>query len=187
MNTKRGLTTLTKNEAENVLAWLNDELPRNSYPRAGRRRIVELIGTTKRLLDLTNEAGRQGLGIRRWPKELVRCAAWVNERILQYPACPIVMWSPQGTLTFGEDFSFRPRFEDEAATAHCILGLARANVLDHVRQCACKRWFFARSKNQRSCSATCRHRLYERTDAFKAMRRLYMKQYSRLKRSGKVK
>jgi hypothetical protein len=184
---KRELTNLTQNETENVLMWLNNELPRNSYSQVGRRRIVDLLDATKRLLDLTNRAGRQGHGIKRWSKELIRCATWVNERIHQYPASPIVMWSPKGSLTFGEDFSVRPRIEDEAATAHCILGLAEANVLARVCQCACGRWFFARSKNQRSCSATCRHRLYEQTDAFKTKRREYMRRYARLKRSGKVK
>jgi len=188
MKPKRELATLiTQNEIENVLMWLNEELPPSRCSKIGRKRIIDLLSTTKRLLDFTNRAGRQGRGIRRFSKELIGCATWVNERIQQYPSCPIVMWSPQGSLTFGEDFSVRPRIEDEAATAHCILGLAEANVLGRVLQCVCQRWFFARSKNQRSCSATCRHRLYEQTDAFKVRRRDYMKRYARLKRSGKVK
>jgi len=190
MITKRELTgfrrQVTKNETENALAWLNDELPRNYYSKNGRRAIVELLDSTKSLLDLTNSMRRQHRGVR-LSKDLSRLALWVNRRMEEYPSWPIVMWSPDGTLVFGEDFSVNGRsLESEAATAHCILGLAEANVLDRIRRCECNRWFAGR-KNQKSCSAACRHKRYERTDAFKASRRQYMREYNRLKRSGKVK
>src|SRR5260370_37270332 len=103
MKLKRELTTLTRNETENVLMWLNNELPRKNYSQVGRRRIVELLDATKRLLDLTNRAGRRGHGITRWTKELIRFSKPANQRTRQYPAPPIVNRSPKAPLTGGAD------------------------------------------------------------------------------------
>ncbi|ADW67344.1 hypothetical protein AciX9_0271 [Granulicella tundricola MP5ACTX9] len=68
-----------------------------------------------------------------------------------------------------------------------IVGLLETRRLELMRQCECHLWFFARKSDQRACSQNCRHRAYEQTDAFKAKRRLYMRDYYALKQSGKVK
>jgi hypothetical protein len=46
---------------------------------------------------------------------------------------------------------------------------------------------FFRGTDQTACTTRCRHRKYEQSEAFKAMRRKYMREYHALKKSGKVK
>jgi len=68
-----------------------------------------------------------------------------------------------------------------------IIELQKTGHLELVRQCGCDTWFFANRADQRACSAGCRHKTYEQTDAFKVKRREYMRNYYALKQSGKVK
>ena len=77
--------------------------------------------------------------------------------------------------------------DGESLAAHSIVRLHTAGLLDRIRQCVCERWFFARFRNQKSCSAVCRHTAYEKSDDFKRKRREYMRRYYLLKQSRKVK
>jgi hypothetical protein len=91
-------------------------------------------------------------------------------------------------VSFGRDFGPMKRADqEEAAAAEAVMSLAEVNELVWLRRCLCGKWFFAVRKAQKSCSANCRHKLYEQTERFKAKRREYMKRYNRLQRSGKVK
>ena len=50
------------------------------------------------------------------------------------------------------------------------------------------KWFFAKRHDQKAHNAICRHKAYEQTDAYKAMRRAYMSNYYNLneQRKGSV-
>ena len=171
----------------NVLEWLNDELPREEYSKFGKARIASLVDA---LIHLCRES-RKRYRNRSGDKELHHWAVKVNELIERYPSCKIVGWDPPyHRLSFGDDFStlkLRGATESEAAVAHCAIDLAELDALEGLIRCRCGGWFFARQRNQQSCCAICRHKLYEQTDAFKAKRRAYMKEYNRLQASGRVK
>ncbi len=172
---------------ENLLGWLNDEIPLREYSKFGKDRIASLVDALIHLCRETKNRYRNRGGA----KELDRWAVKVNEMIERYPSCKIVGWDPPyDRLSFGDDFStlkLKGATEIEAGTAYSAIGLAELDELEGLIRCGCGRWFFTRQRNQRSCSAICRHKLYEQTDAFKGKRREYMKEYNRLKASGKVK
>jgi hypothetical protein len=172
---------------QNVLEWLNDEMPPEEYSKLGKSRIASLVDALIHLCHETRKRHHNRSG----DKELQRWAVKVNELIERYPSCKIVGWDPPyDRLSFGDDFStlnLRGATESEAAVAHSAMDLAQLDALEGLARCRCGGWFFARQRNQQSCSAVCRHRLYEQTDSFKARRRAYMKRYNSLKASGKVK
>jgi hypothetical protein len=57
-----------------------------------------------------------------------------------------------------------------------LMALATDGSVFQVRRCAvCNRWMFARRKDQRACSATCRHKQYEQTPHAKERRNAYMR------------
>jgi hypothetical protein len=172
-------TKSVENCRENVLSWLNDELPARAYSKGGRQRIDRLLALLKEFSCLVAK--------RRQTKRFLSAGAELNKLIMPYPSWKLVVWK-EGALDFGENFSLvKGPTEMEAATAHCAMDLAELNDLDRLRRCICGKWFFAVRRAQQSCSGRCRHRLYEQSAAFKAKRRAYMRKYYRLKVSGKVK
>src|SRR5260370_38003921 len=69
----------------------------------------------------------------------------------------------------------------ESLAAHGVIELAKQKLLDRVLFCVCGKWVFRRFAHQRSCSATCRHKLYEQSDEYKENRRKYIADSYRLK------
>jgi hypothetical protein len=83
---------------------------------------------------------------------------------------------------------YRSQGDDyENVLAHVILKVAKDGDLERIRKCSCNKWFFARIESQTFCSARCRRKLYESSQEYKEHRRKYMRQYYKLKTSGKVK
>jgi hypothetical protein len=178
-------TLYVENWRENALLWLNGNLPRRYYSGPARRRINQLVEALQQL-SRPNAAGLRGRG--RIPNEAFRSIKIVMRLLSRYPSWPTLGWDKEGNLSFGVDFGRLKRAaEEEAEAALAVMSLAEVNELIWLRRCLCGTWFFAHRKTQKSCSANCRHRLYEQTEAFKAKRRRYMKRYYRLQRSGTVK
>ncbi len=187
------------NWRENVLVWLNGELPQRYYSKEACRRIERLIASLKTIIRfkrqfktmLRSRAIEASSGSPRstMPSEVSQSIRVVGRIIDRYPSWPVLGWDPpEYNLRFGSDFRGIGRVqEEEAEAALAAMNLAEVNELIRLRQCLCKKWFFACRTNQRSCSANCRHKLYEQTERFKTKRRKYMKQYYRLQSSGKVK
>lgn len=181
----------------NLLAWLNKDRPAHHYSQSACKRIERLVHALQSLVYLlprveTLRRGSITIGeideIAEIPKEAFKSIDIVSRLIPRYPSCPHFGWDQDGCLSFGRDFSrLRPPQAEEAVAADATLRLAEVSELTQLQQCLCGRWFFVSRKTQRSCSPTCRHKLYEQTDKFKANRRKYMNQYYRLKYSGKVK
>lgn len=81
-------------------------------------------------------------------------------------------------------------FGQEATSATVLMSihwLTNLGLVNRLRQCQCKKWFFARFERQHACSASCRRRKYESTEKFLEERRKYAREYYRLKVSGIVK
>lgn len=60
-----------------------------------------------------------------------------------------------------------------------ILELTEAGALDRIRQCICKRWFFAQSKKKQVCSGACRFQKFKQAtkQTFNKQRAAYMRDY----------
>ena len=174
-----------------ITAWLNGSGPKNSAP--SRKRIKELLDNLRKVLaiiarvpsdfdwDNAGYAGHDPI-----PESFEELTVELAKRLQEYPTCPF-FWVDVGRQWYIEDGVWGKRPAGESVAAHGIVEIARAGLLDRVNRCDCGNWFFARFRHQRSCSASCRRNLYEKTEAFKAKRRKYMRKYYRLKSSGKVK
>jgi hypothetical protein len=75
----------------------------------------------------------------------------------------------------------------EIVAVQLLLRLADRGALDSIKKCICGVWFIAERRNHQSCSDKCRHKRYEQGESAKQKRRQYMRNYYRLKISGKVK
>jgi len=182
------------------LLWLNRDLPRRYYSKPACRRIEQLIDALQKLGRLLpyfktierHPPAEPTAGFTRItlqiPSEALSSIKIVERLIRRYPSWPVFGWDPKKNVTFGQDFGPMKRADqEEAEAALAVMNLAEVNELIWLRRCLCGTWFFARRKAQKSCSANCRHKLYEQTERFKAKRRKYMKRYYALQRSGKVK
>jgi hypothetical protein len=201
MSTKRVLyrrdTLYVGNWRENALGWLNGDLPKRYYSSPARRRIERLIDALQTLIQLrrsfkTIERGPSNGGFTRltiqMPADAANAIKLVEKLMRRYPSWPVLGWDAAGNLSFGRlSTQLNRAQEEEAEAALAVMSLAEVNELPWLRRCLCTKWFFARRKTQRSCSAKCRHKLYEQTEGFRVRRRKYMRRYYRLKRSGKVK
>ena len=185
------------NWKDNALRWLNGELPKRYYSPKAHRRIEQLIDSLQTLIQLRRsfktiernlpQSGLQRLTIQ-MPTEAASSIKIVQRLMRRYPSWPVLGWDGDGNLSFGRLSAHLKRAqEEEAEAALAIMSLAEVNELTWLRQCLCKKWFFARRKDHRSCSANCRHKLYEKTEGFRTRRRKYMRRYYQLQRSGKVK
>ena len=111
----------------------------------------------------------------------------LNERLALYASTPTF------TLYDGRSWGIDPALDTyripigESLAAHSLCEIAYRRELDRLRTCLCGTWFFASRVDQRSCSAACRKSKHQQTDAFKEKRRIYMREYYKLKNSGKVK
>jgi hypothetical protein len=117
--------------------------------------------------------------------QLARIQAILND----YPKWPTVEIAYRGmaAVLHFSDTNGAGRALGEQLAVWDITALAETGRSYFVRQCQCGRWFLARRADQKSCSPGCRHRTYEQTVSFKAKRREYMRDYYKLKQSGKVK
>jgi hypothetical protein len=81
--------------------------------------------------------------------------------------------------------AFRPY--GEVLAAHGILELARRQALSRIRQCGCKRWYFAKREDGVACSDTCRRRIHDQKPEVKDERKRKAKELRLLHENGKVK
>jgi hypothetical protein len=64
------------------------------------------------------------------------------------------------------------------------LDLLQQRLVDRIRQCDCGSWFHARFAHSRYCSSQCQQVYGSKTDAFKARRRNYMRDYLRARKKA---
>jgi hypothetical protein len=195
--------TKSKNTfATELLCWLNQEwLPnqtsdrtygRNS--RASRSRVLALVEAIRQAEQLLVKAVEKGSNRNYWenpPKRIANTVEEINEILFHYPSIPhaeIAQIDGHGGIHL-EDMSSGASGcpLGEQISVWAVIRLAKQRKLSHLRKCRCNRWFLATRQDQQFCSASCRHRAYEQTEAFKVKRRDYMRRYYQLKNSGKVK
>lgn len=175
----------------NVASWLNGEGGRNSV--ASRKRVVALLENLRKILaivaSMPSDFDWDNAGYGAHPPEpegFDRLTTELAYRLQEYPTCPFFSVDV-GRKWFIDDGVWGNRPSGESVAAHSIFEIAKAGLLDRIKQCDCGRWYFARFRHQCSCSTACRRRVYEKTQSFKAKRRKYMRKYYHLKNSGKVK
>ena len=114
--------------------------------------------------------------------------AELNKRVSRYRISPV--------CTFSERYGLIVRYRItgtsltrlfEAQAASFVISLAVAGKTEKLRACDCGKWFVGRTHTQLFCSAKCRVRHFKSSEKWKAHHRDYMRDYYRLKMSGKVK
>ena len=156
-------------------------------------------GTYRRVL--AREDGRRYLADanQRLVKEVIsreqsQCFRKLNRLLARYRATPfcvgaietawMIRFFPMN-LRSSAKLAWGKKLESRAAFA--LISLAREGLLDRVVRCVCGKWLFGRSSSQTFCSSRCRSKHFKSSEQWKAHRRAYMRQYYRLKQSGKVK
>jgi hypothetical protein len=176
--------------AANVTDWLNGEEREycGKASRSSRQRILDLILCIHETLDIIS-TGPSWNSTSHPPQNVRSAAGELNAKLAKYPTVPDFNVDREREWSFdiGID-GVTPRVPPgETLAALAVVDLTKQKLLDRVRHCICGNWFFARFAHQQSCSAKCRHKNYEQSEEFKANRRTYMRNYYRLKTSGKVK
>jgi hypothetical protein len=168
-----------------LIRWLNGQASENRKASA-LARILDLIQTIKQTLAAIDAAPPEVDLCFDPPDEVELLLEELNNKFQEYRTSPFLEIDC-GRKWFFEWQIVGKRSSEEHIAASDVIELTKGRLLDRVRSCACGKWFFARFSHQRSCSPQCRHKLYESTQAFKVKRRQYMREYYRLKMSGKVK
>jgi predicted nucleotidyltransferase len=174
--------------ADNLVRWLNNaqekRLGRNT--RASRKRIIDLIGTLKDTWDAIKAASPDIDLMGFHPRKLTRLLSKLNKQLAEYQTSPFVYTECDRTIFVDYEIAGH-RCAGESLAAYAVIELEKLHLLDRLGKCICGKCFFASFRHQRFCTAACRHKNYERTEGFKNRRREYMRNYYRLKKSGKVK
>jgi hypothetical protein len=177
-------------DGEIVASWLNGlpyEGRRQMDAETAKLRMLILIDRAKQIHEAYNRGPKQ-FGDMRMTDALRRSINVLNGRLRQFSAAPSISVDAAGELVLGRSMKRSGRlFVMEANVTYQVLLLLTHGMLDRVRQCICGKYFFATRDISRSCSAKCRHKLYEQSETYKAKRKTYNREIYLLKKSGKVK
>ena len=69
--------------------------------------------------------------------------------------------------------------EQESWNVLRVIRLTQDGLIDKIRQCSCRKWFFAQHCKRQWCSTRCRHRVYKKTQEWREKRNRYMRNYYR--------
>ena len=172
-----------------LIGWLSGQPCSTLHGKSSKasiKRILALLETLKQLLEEVSRLPGWARMEDRKPRVEVRTRE-LNERLALYASTPTF------TLYDGRSWGIDDALDTfripigESLAARSLVEIAYRQELDRVRTCLCGTWFYASRLDQRSCSPSCRKTKHQQTDSFKEKRRLYMRNYYRLKNSGKVK
>lgn len=173
--------------AKNLLSWLNaeqvSEWGRNS--QASRTRVLDFMHNVRDVFDAIEAAPSWDLINQPTPR-LSRAMEELDTRLDGYPLTSTFYINSGREWVFDDAISGRYP-AGESLAIHGVIELAKLHLLERVSRCECGRWFFVKFAHQYFCTARCRKKHHESSEAFKATRREYMRRYYRLKVSGKVK
>jgi hypothetical protein len=179
-----------ENSAALLIGWLRSQPAsalHGKVTKASIRRILDLLRNLKEVLAEIDALPRSTRMEDEVPR-LDELAGELNERLALYAATPTFTrydWKSWGIDDHLDTYRHIPVGESLAARSLCEIAYRRQ--LDRVRACLCGTWFYALRADQRSCSSACRKNRHQQTEAFKAKRRAYMRDYYKLKNSGRVK
>ena len=181
----------SKTRGFSLLLWLNARSGKGQPTKASRQRIVALILALKEAYALLASIEKDNPNVDYFddmPQVLAAKLRHVQTMLDDYPKWPMIELAYADTapiLNISDASGGKHPFGEQVAVWD-LTALVQEGRLEFVRQCNCKKWFFARRLDQQNCSPGCRHRTYEQTESFKAKRREYMRNYYKLKQSGKV-
>jgi hypothetical protein len=180
----------SENTPEQLISWLNagrktpakSRIERITQSLKGQRALAR-VGAAK--TDAERQRQIRLIRVSVSPLELDDLLAryWVSPRVFFFPEGPRMLYvttDPHGKRRSKAD-------RDEIAAAMCVMRLAVRDELDRVRKCHCGQYFLARRLDQIYCSTKCRVRYHQSSEEFKAQRRKYLREWYRLRMSGKVK
>lgn len=125
------------------------------------------------LADAAIAAGNFGSSSAHAKRSLKGKVAKLNRIFEEYPSQPVVSLSTAGTVNFVEKLNTKFHPIHECRIARWIFVLCENTDILHFKRCSCGKRFFARTFEQTSCTAQCRHSKYEKTEDFKRLRREY--------------
>jgi hypothetical protein len=174
--------------ATNLVSWLNAEevSGRGKNSKASRTRVLDFMDNVRDVLNAIEAAPSWDLINHPTPR-LNRVMERLNTRLDDYPSTSLfyINWGREWVFDEGALGGRHP--PGESMAIHGAIELAKLHLLERVNRCECGRWFLAKFAHQHFCTARCRKKHHESSEAFKATRREYMRRYYRLKVSGKVK
>jgi hypothetical protein len=123
------------------------------------------------------------------PKRFWECYERVNKTLLSFTQAPYIELHE---FYEGNPITWTVAEDSPLALLGRQIGwfieLIKQGAILKVRKCQqCTKWYFARFSHQEFCNDSCRGKHHSGTEAFKERRRKYMREYYRLKNSGKVK
>ena len=158
----------------------------NSAPPEAQERIEPLVRELKEAARYLRPAARKGY-LRSLDSDRVK---GINRRLEPYKTIPILhsASSSSGNFIFEDVPAKFWSTEDEAEYKECeavraLLELAKMNLLGSLRQCELNQnWFFARKKDQRFCSTSCRIRFNQGTPRAREYHRAKQREYYEIER-----
>lgn len=202
-DTKHGRTYSGEKEARDIIGWLNfrqrkefehvyEQLAGKGSLYHEQRRVAEILRLYEReRIDWEKRFGDHDKDSTRRPFEKKKPlpASRKLERLLRrYTFYP--RFFPMGRLLSFAWQPVRPDHPDRYGEVSAIADLAKLaekDLLGHLRECPCGKWFWARFSHQRFCSSKCRESEFRSSDKWKEHRRQKAREYYQLHKSGKVK
>lgn len=188
------MTTGRKVSENPLIAWLNnpvvhgDSQAEHDAPSKNKvATLVRRLHNIERLLAIYDEQETDFFDF--CPKDLQTEINIVNKALRDYPRLPglEIMYRDQRAALEITTGTLGRRPSREIHAVYEIEKLVGAGEISRIQECACGTWFYVARADQKSCSAKCRHKLYEQTPEAQEKRKLYMQRYHRLRESGKVK
>jgi hypothetical protein len=175
------------------LSSIADSLNR-ADSRDVRKRLSDLIETTKKLLTLKTKSQKQrGRLTRNEARDFNEYLEHVNNLLSEFPPAYLHLdyLNPVGLTKDGRIRShhgtagFEWRFKDSSRWEECRIlvatqAIAKRGELHRLRRCeleSCHSWFYARSRLKRFCSQECKQRKKSSSPTFKKKRAKYMREY----------
>lgn len=190
----------------NVADYVNSGRPQDEWTAESHGRVLACVDLVKRIHSLIKERDallndaydapydhrpgmrEQGYSKREMVKDLL---LKLGEQFSHYP----VQYYPEeeSDELGGSRIVLQPQYPAEEFPGGEVMAIVQvqdlisSGIFEELQQCSvCSTWFMMARSDQQTCSARCRHKLYEKTPEAQAKRREYMRGYYRLKKSGKV-
>jgi hypothetical protein len=191
-------------EARDVVGWLNFQFFENEQLRRVRRMLEKVTGKRlpirqeqRRVIEILRLYGqdrmrwknmeRYGQGETKSSEEERAAYRKLDSRLRRYKFYP--RFFPLGRFLSFEWIPIQPDRADRYGEVSAIADLAKLaekDLLDHLRECHCGRWFWARFSHQRFCSAKCREKEFRSSPEWKEHRRKKAREYYRLHKTKNV-
>jgi hypothetical protein len=180
-----------------LIEWLNSRHARPSWLTRRRsydqKYVEELLEDAKVVIGQLDKYGNlhkfRGASVAKEFSKFWDCRERLNRRLSTFTNAP---WIDPHEFYEGNLISWTVTEDSPVAIVSAqinwVLDLINQRAVHKIRRCQqCRKWYFGRFSHQEFCSNLCRDKHHAGTEAFRERRRKYMRDYYRLKKSGKVK